>query len=299
MDAVAAGVRRTFLLDRMTWLLLGCVALLVSGVTLNSSTTAFFTATKELNNNSFTTATLALTDSATWTQLSVSKLVPADIVSNTLTLTNNSTITVPYFLSVVRSSTSGGSNLLDSDATNGMRLAVFRCSDATQSAPVSCSSAQDFYEVTGVTGGTTHITTSAPGAPSAAALSVAATTGNLVVSVAGNVSAVSGGTVTGKPILTVSNSSCGGSGGKACSMGGFSTSTVSGSPSASVTIEGTAVTVPANSSTTDGLAAGGTDSLLVYVYLPQEADNTFQTLTQKFSLGFTAVQPSGTLNPSR
>jgi hypothetical protein len=297
MAVLMTTMRRSIFADRMSWLLMGCVALLVSGVTLNSGTTAFFTSTQELNNNSFTTATIALTSGATWTTLAVSKLVPGDVVSNTVTLTNNSTVSVPYYLSVVRGSTSAGSNVLDSDTTNGMRLAVFRCSDSTQSAPVSCASATHFWEVTGVTGGTGHIVTSS-GQPTAAGITVDSS-GNLVFSVAGNVTTVTGGTVAGKPILTANNSTCGGSGGKACSMGGFSSTTVSGSPAVSVTVDGTAVTVPAVSSTTNALGAAGTDNLVVYAYVPSAAGNTFQTLPQKFSFGFTAVQPSGTLNPSR
>jgi hypothetical protein len=236
------------------------LAVLVGGTTLSTGTTAFFTFTSWVNANVFQSGTVSIVASRTSsTELAVDRLLPGDILTRRLKVENptsrsggpiemdcggvapidgvaSGTFTATprsaarctaYFLSIVLKSLDKGTTtpvptLLEHDVTNGLQVAVFRCSsDAAGSQPVACPEGSTagapvfMSEVTGLTGGTSVVRTDGRSLGKAD-MSVASGTlrfspGTAVQSVATSASGTFGATpllVPGKPILTARNERC-------------------------------------------------------------------------------------------
>ena len=269
-------------------LVLGALALLLAGGALRATTQAFFVTTQSAASNSFTTAAVSLTTPVV-TAFTVSNLVPGDFQSRTVQVTNGSGVSVNTFLTIWADTSSA----LDSN-TSGLQLVAFRCLSAG-GLPVTCGSATQLQTVVGVMNQASATTIATSGVPATSSVSVSGT--NLVVSST---------SVAGVPVLTKNNPntqglcSVGNDGG--CPLGGYSSVAVS-SPATSVTVSGKTISTPAM---TNGAGLGTTsgtnadDYLLLYTFLPSNAnETTFKSQTSSLSLAFTAVQPSGAVNPSR
>ncbi len=289
MAVLMTTMRRSLFGDKMSWLLMGCVALLVSGVTLNSGTTAFFTDTQTVTSNSFTTASVALAGSP-FTAFNFTKVVPGDVMWRPVTVTNNSNVAVPYFMSIKEDTASNYSS------ANGLLVVAVRCFDSTLGTGnnVACDSAagtiQSVSTITGVMGSTQNINLNT-------GLTLGAQTNVKVNSAGSAILQINNTDITGVRIQTADNATCVTSGAGACLMGGPSTATTVSSPAiSSVTLYG-AVTagIPVESSVV-GLAASAVDRIGLLVYLPttttasQVPSNTATTYT----VAFTGVQPNGT-----
>ncbi len=106
-------------------LVVALVALLFIGVTVDADrSAASFTATTDNPGNQFTTARLTLSNdkSAAGALVTVSKLVPGDTVSRTVTLTNTGDVGFTYVFAASQT----GNTLLWSDATNGLQVTASR-----------------------------------------------------------------------------------------------------------------------------------------------------------------------------
>lgn len=140
--------------EKTTWLLVAAFALLLAGLMVNQSTTAFFTDTRVVSGNNFITASVALNETP-FTAFNFEKFVPGDVfvrpvqVTNS-TASNSGAINVNYYMTVKDNFTTGCS-VQDptcpaakgtlSDATNGLRLVAIRCfSDALGKTNVACES---------------------------------------------------------------------------------------------------------------------------------------------------------------
>ena len=280
-----------------TAFVLGALALLLAGSALRLTTQAFFVGTTSQSANTFSTALVGL-NAPVVTAFNVSNMVPGDFRSTTGQITNASGVDVSTFLTVWADTSSA----LDSN-TSGVQLAVLRCGTVT--APVSCATATTFETVPGVMNGSSvQISTTSAGPPNTAGVSVSGTT--LVFSSGGSSNVSTGGTIAGVPVLTKNNpggsTRCGSTGEGGCALGGYSSVSVS-SPAVSVTTSGKTISVPAVSGGNGlGTIAGTntTDSLLIYAFLPSTAaEATFSGQSSSLSLAFTAVQPTGAVNPAR
>lgn len=262
--------------------------LVLAGATVREGTAAFWVSSTSLTGNRFSTALVGL-NSPALTPFNVSNLVPGDFRSLTGQITNGSTVSVNYFLTIW----ADRSSLLDSDPS-GLQLVIFRCGSV--GAPTACSTATTFETVTGVMNqaSTQRVTTSG-GPPAAAGVSVSGT--NLVFTT-GRGGITGGATIAGVPILTRNNpntqGSCSVANDGACALGGYSAVTAS-SPATTITSGTHQITTPAISNG-NGLGAAGSgrevDDLLIYVFLPS-TDTGYQGLSSTVSLVFTAVQPTG------
>ncbi|MCX6024357.1 MAG: hypothetical protein NTZ05_22035 [Chloroflexi bacterium] len=278
----------------------GGFSMMMSGMVLNSATTALMTSVQSVPTHSFAATDLNL-GAPTFTAFSVAKAVPGDIYSQTIVISNGNggaNLSVPYYLSSFAASTS----LLDSDTVNGLRMALFRC--GTETAPATCATATTFESVTGVMnqGATLRVTTSS-GVPSLAGMSVSGS--NLIFTAGqGNIAAGGGATVVGVPVLTKNNPNtqgkCSVSNDGGCLLGGYSAVTVS-NPATMVVSGAATISVPALTNVKGLGASSGdrTDNLLMYLFMPSDAATTMQSKSTTLTFAFTAVQPNGTLNPSR
>ena len=105
--------------------LVALVALLFIGVTVDADrSAASFTATTDNPGNQFATAHLSLSNdrSAAGALVTVTKLVPGDTLSRTVTLTNTGDVGFTYAFSASQTA----NTLLWSDATNGLQVSASR-----------------------------------------------------------------------------------------------------------------------------------------------------------------------------
>ena len=140
--------------EKTTWLLLTAFALLVAGMTVNQSTTAFFTDTRVVSGNNFITASVALNETP-FTAFNFEKFVPGDVfirpvqVTNS-TASNSGSINVNYYMTI-KDSTNTTCSVADptcptgkgtlSDTVNGLRVVAIRCfADAVGTENVQCES---------------------------------------------------------------------------------------------------------------------------------------------------------------
>ncbi|MBU6280100.1 MAG: hypothetical protein KGN78_12745 [Actinomycetales bacterium] len=139
--------------EKTTWLLVAAFALLLAGLMVNQSTTAFFTDTRVVSGNNFITASVALNETP-FTAFNFEKFVPGDVfvrpvqVTNS-TASNSGAINVNYFMTVRDNFTNCSTQdpkCTDakgtlSDPVNGLRLVAIRCfSDAIGTENVACES---------------------------------------------------------------------------------------------------------------------------------------------------------------
>ena len=163
--------------DPVFWVAVGLVAIFLGGFGLTSASTAFFTFTSWVTGNAFQSGTVALTASRTSsTDLVVDKLLPGDLLTRRLAVTNPapgvtpqpdtdcSRTTVPaeasggaptptprpsvlctaYYLSIVPKSLDNGTatpvpTLLEHDRDGGVHIAIFRCAtDEAGVTPIAC-----------------------------------------------------------------------------------------------------------------------------------------------------------------
>jgi hypothetical protein len=135
------------------WLLVAAVCVLASGLAVSQSTTAFFTDTRIVSGNTFTTAAVALNETP-FTAFNFEKFVPGDVFVRPLQVTNSTAsnsgaINVQYFMTVK----DGFSNCSTqdpacsdakgslSDPVTGLRLVAIRCfSDTSGLENVACES---------------------------------------------------------------------------------------------------------------------------------------------------------------
>ena len=140
--------------EKTTWLLLAAFALLIAGMMVNQSTTAFFTDTRVVSGNNFITASVALNETP-FTAFNFEKFVPGDVfvrpvqVTNS-TASNSGAINVNYYMTVkdnFSNCSTQDPKCTDakgtlSDPVNGLRLVAIRCfSDVGGTANVACESA--------------------------------------------------------------------------------------------------------------------------------------------------------------
>ena len=140
--------------EKTTWLLVAAFALLLSGLMVNQSTTAFFTDTRVVSGNNFITASVALNETP-FTAFNFEKFVPGDVfvrpvqVTNS-TASNSGAINVNYYMTVkdnFSNCSTQDPKCTDakgtlSDPVNGLRLVAIRCfSDALGTINVACESA--------------------------------------------------------------------------------------------------------------------------------------------------------------
>jgi spore coat-associated protein N len=101
------------------------LALLFIGITVDADrTAASFTATTDNPGNAFVTAKLALTNdkAAAGALVNLTKLVPGDTISRTVTLTNTGDVGFTYAFAASQA----GNTLLWSDAVNGLQVTASR-----------------------------------------------------------------------------------------------------------------------------------------------------------------------------
>lgn len=106
-------------------ILLSLIGIGIVGSLIGMGTFASFTATTTNPGNTFSTGTLSITTSRpTQSVMTFANLIPGDVVTQALTLTNNGTIDMSLTLTRTITSTT---TVLDSDATNGLQLWVGGC----------------------------------------------------------------------------------------------------------------------------------------------------------------------------
>ncbi|MFM7197772.1 MAG: TasA family protein, partial [Chloroflexota bacterium] len=140
--------------EKTTWLLVAAFALLLAGLMVNQSTTAFFTDTRVVSGNNFITASVALNETP-FTAFNFEKFVPGDVfvrpvqVTNS-TASNSGAINVNYYMTVkdnFSNCSTQDPKCTDakgtlSDPVNGLRLVAIRCfSDDKGTTNVACESA--------------------------------------------------------------------------------------------------------------------------------------------------------------
>lgn len=162
--------------DPVFWVAVGLVAVFLGGFGLTSASTAFFTFTSWVTGNAFQSGTVALTASRTSsTDLVVDKLLPGDLLTRRLAVTNPapgvtpqpdtdctrttapaeasggatptprpSVLCTAYYLSIVPKSLDNGTatpapTLLEHDRDGGVHIAIFRCTtDEAGVTPIAC-----------------------------------------------------------------------------------------------------------------------------------------------------------------
>lgn len=163
--------------DPVFWVAVGLVAIFLGGFGLTSASTAFFTFTSWITGNTFQSGTVALTASRTSsTDLVVDKLLPGDLLTRRLAVTNPapgvtpqpdtdcsrttapaeasggaptptprpSVLCTAYYLSIVPKSLDNGTatpvpTLLEHDRDGGVHIAIFRCTtDEAGVTPIAC-----------------------------------------------------------------------------------------------------------------------------------------------------------------
>ncbi|NCA15418.1 MAG: hypothetical protein EBS89_15095, partial [Proteobacteria bacterium] len=139
--------------EKTTWLLVAAFALLLAGLMVNQSTTAFFTDTRVVSGNNFITASVALNETP-FTAFNFEKFVPGDVFVRPVTVTNSTAsnsgaINVNYYMTVkdnFSTCSTQDPKCTDakgtlSDVTNGLRLVAIRCfSDTKGTENVACES---------------------------------------------------------------------------------------------------------------------------------------------------------------
>jgi hypothetical protein len=276
---------------RGLWLLVTGMFLMVAGVALRQTTSAFFTGQAQPVVSSFRTAVVNLQPQVL--QMTISSLVPGMWTATSGSVLNGGDVPVNLFLSVVADVSSN----LDADATGGLRIAGFRCRNA-QSLPVPCTQASTLHPITSlVTGMPETVETNAP-------QSTGLPTGVMVSAEKLQFPRPAGGTsfdVSGVPVLTANNRATGcapQSEGAACFLGSFGGNPIA-TPFTTVPWGVRMIDVP---EVTDGIAVaipGSLEYVVLYVYLPGTAPATMQGQSTTLSFVFAAIQAPGGVDEAR
>lgn len=276
---------------RGLWLIVTGVFLMLAGIALRQTTSAFFTGQAQPVVSSFRTAVVNLTGQGV--QLSISNLVPGALTATSGSLLNGGDVPVNVFLAILADVSSN----LDTDATGGLRVAGFRCRNA-QALPVPCLQASTLLPIASlVAGAASPVATNAAGGvglPVGTAVNVAALRFP---------DAVGGGAteVTGVPVLTANNGASGcapASEGAACYVGSFGGNPIT-TPPATVPWGARALDVPEVATGVATAIPGSLEYVVLYLYLPGTAPATMQGQSTTLSFVFAAVQPPGGVDEAR
>ncbi len=281
---------------RGLWLTVTGTFLMLAGVALRQTTTGFFTGQAQPVISSFKTAVVEL-QPAGFT-LAVQNFLPGSVQVSKGSLLNQGNVPVNLFMTVVAEMSSP----LDSDATGGIHVAIFRCRNGAL-APVPCDEATQLVPVPTYMGSavSTPVPTNSPsGAGVPIGVIVSGT--NLVFPGSSSVPAV---TVPGVPVLTAQNGAVGtvcertiGEGG--CYLGSFGTTGIE-TPSASLPYGSHSLSLPAvvspNASGIGG--TGDLEYLAIYTFLPGAAPALMQGQSSTLTFVFSVIQVPGGLDVVR
>lgn len=279
---------------RGIWLIVTGIFLMVAGVALRQTTSAFFTGQAQPVVSSFRTAVVNLQPQVL--QLSVSSLVPGALTATSGSILNGGDVPVNLFLSVLADVSSN----LDADATGGLRIAGFRCRNA-QSLPVPCVQASTLHPIASLVTGTPPnvVTNAAQNAGLPVGVLVSGPSLQFVPP-----SAPSGGSVievTGVPVLTANNRADGcapESEGAACFIGSFGGVPIT-TPPTNVPWGARSIEVPEVTTQVATAIPGSLEYIVIYVYLPGTAPTTMQGQSTTLSFVFAAVQAPGGVDETR
>ncbi len=279
---------------RGVWLIVTGLFLMLAGVALRQTTSAFFTGQAQPVVSSFRTAIVNLQPQVV--QASMSNLLPGSLTTAKGSLLNGGDVPVNLFLAVIADVSSN----LDADASGGLRIAGFRCRNA-QSLPVPCDQAVTLVPITSlVTGGPVAVATNNEGGV------------GLPVGVGVSGSSLqfplSGGTtvpVIGVPVLTANNRATGcapASEGAACYLGSFGGSPIT-TPATTVPWGARVIDLPdvtTDIATPTSAIPGSLEYVVLYVYLPGTAPAaTMQGQSTTLSYVFAAIQAPGGVDETR
>ena len=276
---------------RGLWLLVTGIFLMVAGVALRQTTSAFFTGQAQPVVSSFRTAVVNLQPQAL--QMTISSLVPGMWTATSGSILNGGDVPVNLFLSVIADVSSN----LDADATGGLRIAGFRCRN-DQALPVPCAQASKLQPIPSlVTGAAPTIDISAP--------QTAGLPNGVLVSGAAIQFPVSGGgakpEVFGVPVLTANNRATGcaaESEGASCFLGSFGGNPIT-TPSTTIPWGARTIDVPEVPAQIAAAIPGSLEYVVVCVYLPGTAPATMQGQSTTLSFVFAAIQAPGGVDETR
>lgn len=131
---------------------LGILALMVTAISAGSF--ALFTASTAVPNELFSTGTLSIGASPASALTTLSNMLPGDTVTGLETLTNTGTedLTSYQLVTTITAATPTNPNVLTSDATNGLRVWIQRCSVAYTGTGASANCGGTPSDVVGTTG---------------------------------------------------------------------------------------------------------------------------------------------------
>jgi hypothetical protein len=141
--------------------LLSVLILAVLSTFLTVGTFALFTASTASPNNLFATGTVSLSNSnSAGATATLSNMLPGDSASGLVTVSNNGTEDVTSY--ALATSVSGGTNVLTTDATNGLQLWVARCSQAWTGSGASATCGGTQTDAVGSSASPVAITSGSP-----------------------------------------------------------------------------------------------------------------------------------------
>jgi len=285
---------------RGLWLTVTGTFLMLAGVALRQTTTGFFTGQAQPVISSFTTAVVDL-QPAGFT-LAVQNFLPGSVQVSTGSLTNQgradnsgqgtTTVPVNLFMTVVAEMSSP----LDSDATGGIHVAIFRCRN-DQNAPVPCGEARRLIPIPSYMGATvtTEIPTSV-GMP----VGVTVSGRNLVFP---GISPAPAVTIAGVPVLTVQNNATEtvcertlGEGG--CYLGSFGPAGIE-TPATTLPYGSHSLSLPAVPTARATGLGGNLEYLAIYTFLPGAAPALMQGQSSTLTFVFSVIQVPGGLDVVR
>ncbi len=278
---------------RGLWLLVTGIFLMLAGVALRQTTSAFFTGQAQPVVSSFRTAVVNL--QAQGVQLSISSLVPGAVTATSGSLLNDGDVPVNLFLAILADVSSN----LDADPVGGLRIAGFRCRNAASPPlPVSCLQASSLVPVVALVTGATPVVPTNAGGGAGLPVGVAVSGAALQFPVTGGGAAIE---VTGVPVLTANNVATGcapASETASCYLGSFGGSPVV-TPGTAVPWGSRLLAIPEVASANATAIPGNLEYVVLYVYLPGSAPSTMQGQSTTLSFVFAAIQPPGGIDEVR
>ena len=281
---------------RGLWLTVTGTFLMLAGVALRQTTTGFFTGQAQPVISSFKTAVVEL-QPAGFT-LAVQNFLPGSVQVSKGSLINQGNVPVNLFMTVVAEMSSP----LDSDATGGIHVAIFRCRDGGL-APVPCDQATQLVPIQTYMGSevSTSVQTNAPGG-TGMPVGVMVSGTRLVFP---GISPVAAVTVPGVPVLTAQNGATGtvcertlGEGG--CYLGSFGPTGIE-TPATSLPYGSHSLSLPAVvSPNAAGIGGGGDlEYLAIYTFLPGAAPALMQGQSSTLTFVFSVIQMPGGMDVVR
>lgn len=274
---------------RGLWLTITGTFLMLAGVALRQTTTGFFTGQAQPVISSFKTAVVAL-QPAGFT-LAVQNFLPGSLQVSRGSLLNDGDVPVNLFMTVVAEMSSP----LDSDATGGIHVAIFRCRD-TSSAPVPCDQATQLVPIPSYMG--TAVSTPVPTGGLPVGVMVSGT--SLVFPGSGGQPAV---TVAGVPVLTTQNGALGavcerttGDGG--CYLGSFGPAGIE-TPATTLPYASHNLALPGVTGSNATGIGGNLEYLAIYTFLPGAAPALMQGQSSTLTFVFSVIQVPGGMDVVR